>query len=257
MGSERRMETRFPYRTSVIVRMGKLERELYTEDVSFRGLFVRTDDPYPMRSLVHVSILVPGAERLLDVNAMVVHRVPPSSAGGRVPGSGLQLYGVDREIRARWDALVAAVRSLPVPAASVGAKPEPVRRRFPRFQAELAVQVERPDGPMLLTRDISRGGLLLGTDLDLPVGASLLLYLPHPNGSSKITVEAVVRRVVRDPDMSALGVEFVDVDEATAQALAEIVAPWVPLWDEPEVIDEAQLAGPFQGPTGIAPSDRS
>lgn len=89
---------------------------------------------------------------------------------------------------------------------------------------------------MLFTRDLSRGGLLLGTDLDLPVGASLLLHVAHPTTGDLVDLEAVVRHRLREPEYAGLGVSFVRLDDARRAVLASILEPWVPVFDDPEVV---------------------
>jgi hypothetical protein len=239
MGDERRFDTRFPLRLAVTVTSSKTSRDLFSEDVSFRGLFVRTDEPYPLRSLVRVHLVTPADGRGLELLAMAVHFVPFDNEAGHPPGSGLQLYALDRDTRARWDAVVAFARAHPDAGDVVpdGApEPEPVCSSAPRHQAELAVHVERPEGPVLFSRDLRQGGLLLGTDLDLPVGASLLLHVAHPRTGELVDLEAVVRHRVREPEGSALGVELVRLDERRRRLLAEIVEPWVPVFDDPDVL---------------------
>lgn len=239
MTDERRFDKRFPLRLAVTVTSTKTSRDLFSEDVSFCGLFVGTDEPYALRSLVRVHLIAPDDGRELEVLAMAVHFVPYDNEGGHPPGSGLQLFALDREQRARWDALVAFARAHPDAGDLVpdGApEPEPARRQTVRYQVELAVHVERPDGPVLYTRDLSLGGLLLGADLDLPVGASLLLHVAHARTGELIDLEAVVRHRLREPDCTGLDVEFVRLDDMRRAALAEIVEPWVPVFDDPELV---------------------
>ena len=161
MADERRFDRRFPLRLAVTVTSTRTSRDLFSEDVSFRGLFVATDEPYPLRSLVRVHLVAPDDGRELEVLAMAVHHVPFDNAGGHPPGSGLQLYAIDRDTRSRWDGIVDFARSHPdagdlVPEGAP--EPEPARRRSPRYQAELAIHLEGADGPVLFTRDLQKGG---------------------------------------------------------------------------------------------------
>ena len=249
MTDERRFDQRYPLRLAVTVTSPKTSRDLFSEDVSLRGLFVATDDPYPLRSLVRVHLVAPDDGGELEVLAMAVHHVPLDNDEGHSPGSGLSLYAVDRATRERWDALVAFARAHPDAGDLVpdGApEPDPLRRRrAPRYGAELAIHLERADGPVLFTRDLSRGGLLVGTELDLPVGASMLLHVANPTTGDLVDLEAVVRHRLREPEYAGLGVAFVHLDDARRAVLAEILEPWVPIFDDPEVLSSRR--GPLSG----------
>jgi hypothetical protein len=238
MPGERRFDTRFPLRLAVTVTSTKTSRDLFSEDVSLRGLFVTTSEPYPLRSLLRVNLVTPWDGRDLEVLAMAVHHVPFDADSGHTPGSGLALYGVDCAARARWDALVAFARAHPhaPPIVPEGApEPEPLRRLGPRYGAEVAIHLERGEGPVLFTRDVAQGGLLLDAGVDLPVGASMLLHVANPDTGELVDVEAVVRVRVHEAAYQALGVAFVHLDEERLVALAAIASPWVPVFDEPDV----------------------
>ena len=51
-GVERRRDTRYRYRLEITVKMGGKVQRLFTEDVSYRGLFARTDTLPVMRQLI-------------------------------------------------------------------------------------------------------------------------------------------------------------------------------------------------------------
>lgn len=90
---------------------GRTSMPLATTDVSFRGLFVRTSDPPPLRSLVRLRVVLPA--QTIEAHAMVVHVVGPE--GDHEAGVGLQFWGFSGAERAAWDEyvreLVAAKRN--------------------------------------------------------------------------------------------------------------------------------------------------
>lgn len=96
-----RREARFDVRMPVEVYRGKNTHSLETSDVSFKGLFVKTSDPPPLRSLVRLRVTLPG--RAFEAHAMVVHVVDGS-------GVGLQFWGLSGSDRAAWDEFVRARR---------------------------------------------------------------------------------------------------------------------------------------------------
>jgi hypothetical protein len=95
---EARLEAAVPV---AVLRRGGLRVELWTSDISFRGLFVRTPKPPPLRSLVRMRVALPAGT--IETHAMVVHVVE-----GEAGGAGLQFWGLSGADRATWDDFVRA-----------------------------------------------------------------------------------------------------------------------------------------------------
>jgi hypothetical protein len=93
-----RREIRFEARIPVSVHRGRAVISTETSDVSFRGLFLRTADALPLRSLVRLRVMLPSG-RTIEVHAMVAHVVD----GG---GVGLQFWGLSGKDRTAWDSYV-------------------------------------------------------------------------------------------------------------------------------------------------------
>lgn len=234
-----RYEARFPTQ----VTFGKRRLSLLTEDLSYRGVFLRTDTPPSLRQLVRVRIVVPFVGRALDMHGMTVHVVEHDNAGGRVPGIGIQFYGLDRDTREAWETTVRHVASTaPLatdqsPFALPSDTPEPVRRRFQRHTAVLTVkswtQTEL-DG--LITRDVSAGGAFIETSERVDLGAPVMICIHHPENGSTFILDGVVRHVHTD----GLGVEFVGMDHTRRQEVIEFVKGGIIVDDErvEERVDE-------------------
>src|SRR3954465_14067891 len=92
-----RREARVDVRVPVVVFRGKKAVSLETSDVSFKGLFVRTTDPPPLRSLVRLKVAL--FHREFEAHAMAVHVV----SDGEAPGVGLQFWGLSGPDRTAWD----------------------------------------------------------------------------------------------------------------------------------------------------------
>jgi hypothetical protein len=80
----------------VVVVRGRATIDLETSDVSFKGLFLRTESPPPVRSLVRLRVALPKRE--IEAHAMAVH-VGDS-------GVGLQFWGLAGPDRTAWDEFV-------------------------------------------------------------------------------------------------------------------------------------------------------
>jgi hypothetical protein len=103
-----RREARVDVCVPVVIYRGKNPVAVETSDVSFKGLFVRTNDPPPLRSLVRLKVAL--ADREFEAHAMAVHVVTASAstdeADARVPGVGLQFWGLAGSDRTAWDDFV-------------------------------------------------------------------------------------------------------------------------------------------------------
>ena len=77
----------------------------YAANISAGGVFVETDDPPAMDSVVRVSMELPGGGPPVEAKAVVVHRVTPQQARERQTpaGVGVQFVDADDKFRERID----------------------------------------------------------------------------------------------------------------------------------------------------------
>jgi hypothetical protein len=124
-----RREARVEAKVVVEIQRKRSTTMVETADVSFKGLFVRTTDPLPLRSLVRLRIGLPS--KTLEAHAMVVHVVEADEAG-----AGLQFWGLSGHDRATWDefvrGLVSAKRKLVKPPPADLEQPTPTGVRITR-----------------------------------------------------------------------------------------------------------------------------
>jgi len=214
---EQRREPRFPARiVARVVRRGA-NVELITNDVSFRGAFLRTDAPPALRQLVRVAFVMPGGE-LVSAHAMVVHVVPPGTDS--VPGIGVQFWGPVAESKA-WEKYVYDLKVKQRAGISSSHATDKVRRSSERFKLALEVIV---DGRRLSTRDVSETGMAIRSDSAMPVGTRAHMQV-HANGHPSLALDVIVRRRIEEPDFKGLGVEFVDVKPDTKASLMALLRP--------------------------------
>lgn len=261
--SNQRLDDRYPAELVVALHWNRQCVRLLTSDVSYRGIFIRTDTPPLLRQLVRLEIeLAPG--EMLSMHGMAVHVVKPGDKLRRDPGVGVQFYAIDRDAGLRWrrfvdqiqrtaQRVIAAPPALsPRPAASdarppptpvqalrprlvpapispidAPAPPVPTRRNFPRYDAELELDL-RSESELysLLTRDVSRGGMFVVTDAPLAPGAEVLLQVRHPARDEHFELSAVVRR--RGTNPAGLGVEFTDLTYERREAFMAFIQPSLP-----------------------------
>ena len=223
-------DRRFAIQIAVDVGIGRRTVSALTDNVGANGLFVRSDVAGELRQLITMDLHLGFSMGTLRTHGMIVHVVSPG--GTRVPGMGVALYGLDDVRRDRWAAFVRAARkhAPEVPAKALLAyrvdrrPPEPIRRRYERFEVVLELQVQLVEELVTMyTHDISRGGMLLRTDCDIEPGDGLVLRIVHPRRHDTLSIPCVVRRRVVDEGMRGIGVEFLDLDDETRAMFWEFV----------------------------------
>lgn len=100
-----RREARVEARVKVLIVRGRTTIPLETADVSFKGLFLCTDEPPPLRSLMRLRVVLPLRE--IEAHAMAVHVASSADASeGRTAGVGVQFWGLAGPDRIAWDDFV-------------------------------------------------------------------------------------------------------------------------------------------------------
>ncbi len=217
MDQENRRELRFPARiVARVVRRGETI-ELMTNDVSFRGAFLRTDAPPALRQLVQVSFVMPSGQ-VVSAHAMVVHVV--QSNGSNIPGIGVQFWGPVAQSKA-WEQYVYDLKVKQRAGIPQSRASDKVRRASERFKLQLEVII---DGRRLSTRDLSENGMAVRSDSAMPIGTRAHMQV-HSNGHPSISLDVIVRRRIEEPDFKGLGVEFVDLKPDARASLMSILRP--------------------------------
>lgn len=236
-----RRDRRYPVRIPGVILSRKGEVPVLTGDVSFRGAFLRTDNPPQLRQLLRVRFEMPPefgpspADRELSTTGMVAHVVSVGDAAGRAPGAGVEFYGLDGELRDKWERFIHLVEAHHAdaheePAVIMpGGAVDPVQRRHPRFDRQIRVELvpvaaEQPgtNPCVATTEDISRGGMFIRTDLPFSVGAGLLVTLAH--SAVTFPIECIVRRRVFGT-RAGIAVEFMEMSPQTTLSLIDFLKP--------------------------------
>jgi Tfp pilus assembly protein PilZ len=242
----RRRDERFRVQIPIRLKQGARILELVTENVSYRGLFVCTDSPPPLRQLVRIEALLPPEDVRFVSHGMSVFVVAPAEATDHPAGAGLQFYGMGDERRS-WEKFVnhIKVRALAERAAAAKAAedagnvpmPEPPRRQHERMPVVLEVRPRDVDElARMFTRDVSAGGMFLSTNQRVAIGTDLSLAVKHPATGDMFAVDAVVRRHSSEP--AGIGVELVAMTESKRRAFYEFIYSTLP----PAESDDFSLA---------------
>ncbi len=198
-------------RLPVTLCIGRDTAKLYTGDVSFRGLFVCTDDPPTLRQLISVELELPSSKEVFKSHGMSVYVLKPGQEVNRLPGVGIQFYAQAESQRRQWERFVATVKDNPTDLPE-GAM-DPVKRRHRRIAARFEVRPKDLDElESIYSRDVSSGGMFLETDMELEPGKSLSLTIYHPVSKRGFTMQSIIRRRSSE-DPKGVGVEFTGMDE--------------------------------------------
>jgi type IV pilus assembly protein PilZ len=83
----------------------------YAANISAGGIFVHTENPPPLKTIVQVEMELPGSGSAVPARGIVVHRVTKEDAKkrGTLPGVGVQFMDADDEFRRRIDAAIAHI----------------------------------------------------------------------------------------------------------------------------------------------------
>ena len=101
-GARRRRDERYKTKIPVSLTIGRNRIEAYTEDVSFRGLFVRTDQSAALNQLLVVETQLPSDPRSFKSHGMAVFLIGHEEDGARAPGIGIQFYAMG-PARLQWE----------------------------------------------------------------------------------------------------------------------------------------------------------
>jgi PilZ domain len=223
--SEQRRDARYPARIVARVWRRNQTIELLTNDVSFRGVFIRTDAPPSLRQLVKVELVLPSKVNVSG-HAMVVHvaATPEGAAKNEsgVPGIGLQFWGPITNARA-WEQFIHQLRERERSGTASAKVTDKVRRASERFKLAFEVVL---DGRRTMTRDVSENGMAIRTDVALPIGTRANLDLRA--GDRTMTFDVVVRRVIDEPSFHGLGVELVHLTSEKRNALVRFIHDHAP-----------------------------
>jgi hypothetical protein len=218
VSDDKRRDIRYPARVLVqVVRRGD-RVELLTNDVSYRGAFLRTDAPPALRQLVKVSVSLPlPLATNVDAHAMVVRVVEPN---GRelVPGVGVQFWGPIGQQKA-WDQFIQELRVREKAGMPAARATDKVRRASERFKLQLDVDLGGKRG---VTRDLSETGMAIRTDAAMTAGMRVQCNLLGA-GSEKLAFDVVVRRRIVEAGFTGLGVEFADATPEARQRIVRLI----------------------------------
>ena len=187
-----------------------------TKNISYRGIFIITDQPLPLRRVTRLEMEVGG--KLVTMLGMVAHRINVADATERriAPGMGIQIFSVGSAAKDAWQDYVTQL---------VEQDPELLRalqeHNLPKFKVNLST-------PELLKkfveRDLPQGQIYYRTPEPIAPGSELILEISHPTSTEKFNLKGQVREITEGARRHrGMYVELAPMDEELFAAFERFV----------------------------------
>ncbi|MCK6574900.1 PilZ domain-containing protein, partial [Myxococcota bacterium] len=106
-----RRSQRYPFRLDVLLKGTYRNTPTTTEDVSFHGIFIRSDEERAPNQLLKFIVVDPRNGEHVELLGIVARCVTRAeAAANRPPGVGVSLFGNDRATEARWVAIMRQIK---------------------------------------------------------------------------------------------------------------------------------------------------
>jgi Tfp pilus assembly protein PilZ len=179
-----RRSQRFVFRLDVLLKGAWKGTPTTTEDVSFHGVFVRTDEERATNQLLKFTVTDPRNGEAVELMGIVARCVPPHAATAqRPPGIGVSLFGNDRATEARWVSIIRHVKGWSEqglkapPRGPLGGSPLPPSLQ----QQRTLVGVPRPAAATPTPLPASTRSSQVGATPTLPRPATAIALPPPPS----------------------------------------------------------------------------
>ena len=254
--ADKRRDERVPIQLPIVIKDSCGESSCLTHNINRRGIYIRMDNPKPLRQLIQFRISLPPTDQDLDLIGMVVHSVTAADAPeqGVPPGMGIQLYGLGGSVKQQWETYVAARRKEYMRKRPTGSWMRPVdsidavQRKHPRQLASFRVIIKDVEKLYeFLSKDVSLGGMFLRSDVLFREGTQVELIVVHPLSDEEFPVGGVVVRVEEEPlDERGMGIEFTEFNTERLGEFESFIESGIPFEELDDIIvveiDDPKLA---------------
>jgi len=106
---DKRRVPRYSVSLPVRIRLKRSTVEMLTSEVSRHGVFVRSDDPIPVRHLVQLTLTLPDS-KIVEVMGMVARIVRPGEDEPSGPGMGIDFFAMSAAAKTHWAEFIYRLR---------------------------------------------------------------------------------------------------------------------------------------------------
>lgn len=241
MGINRRRDPRYHARIRAAIVRGQEADWRHTDNVSYRGAYILTATPPPVRTLIEVRFVLPPHDDRVTFHAMVAYSATPE-VRPKAPGIGVQLYGVAGTDGTRWQQFIRRLRqdhpetldpSTPIDYLGPSCAEGP-NRLGARHDGKIRLRLGSVrELRALFDTNITRGAVLIPSEASHEPGDPLEIEIVHPTTGERFSFFGAVRRNVRRDDFGGVAVELLDTQPPRLAAFrvfidggaAEQVAP--------------------------------
>lgn len=180
-----------------------------THNISYRGVFIKCNDPLPLRTLLRFRIMVQDHDEPLHIVGMVTHCVNQDDAmeSGVLAGMGIQLFPVGTEAKSRWRHHVRQQYD------SVPDVRQTIRKQeYPHVKLRLS----SPDAMLAFSNnEIAQGNTFIRhADLH-PQGTRVYLEIGYPTANAWCDIEAIVMEFIETPRQNrGMRLMFPNIEQA-------------------------------------------
>lgn len=206
-GKDSRREPRIDLDLSVTLLLPEGEREYPVGDASYRGVFLVSENPLPLRKLVRFRTRLSDDEEPLQMMGLVAHHISTAEANeiGRDPGMGIHLFSVGRETHRRWRRFIREHYE-----ENPEAREEFKRLEYPHVVAHLPSNSALAE---FFDDDLGGGEMFVRSSEVHSEGSPIICDIVHPNGTESIDLEGRVLSAIKSPPRKrGMKIEFADLD---------------------------------------------
>jgi Tfp pilus assembly protein PilZ len=223
-GAERRTSDRIGARVQVKLRPIDLRqfRDLYTRDISRGGVYVYSDNPHPVGTIVEVLLFVPGSDEPFVFEGSVIHIVTVHDVRGpgELPGMGIRFDHIDERARSQIEGIISRVtEEAPPPPPPQYSEQPPVMYLAPASvvaapaAAALPITPAPVAPPLMAPPSAPPPATLASTSTVAWTGAAPAAVAPAPPEPAPRSPVEVERRVdPQDPSRTQLVLRYFDLE---------------------------------------------
>jgi len=203
-----RREPRIDLDLDVTLKLPEGDAQYAVGDASFRGVFLRTADPLPLRKLVRFRTTLPGDDEPLQMMGLVAHHISPAEAEelDRDPGMGIHLFSVGEQTHRRWRRFVRERYE-----EDPEARQEFKRLEFPHVVAHLPSNEELET---YFDDDLASGEMFVRSSEVHPTGTEVICDIVHSDGAHALDLEGIVDETVKSPPRQrGMTIRFPELDD--------------------------------------------
>ena len=217
-GKQSRREPRIDLDLSVTLLLPDGEVEYPVGDASYRGVFLVSDNPLPLRKLVRFRTQLGEDENPLQMMGLVAHHISPGEAAeiGRDPGMGIHLFSVGEETHRRWRQFIRQRYET-----HPDAREQFKRLEYPHVVAHLPSNQALEE---FFDDELANGEMFVRSSEIHEEGENVIVDIVHPDGNESLDLEGRVQKAVKSPPRKrGMTILFEDLDREARHRLQAFI----------------------------------